>query len=154
MGATSTVRAMNSTANEQVLTALQQVVGATLKNWLDENKAEVIQALRAAVPAPQMPPPAAKPAAAEEKRQPQFLNTAELAARWQLHRGERPQAGASAGATRNARGSADFGPAECGHGIREAEYASEPAVTSESEAQPPEGPATRRSIGAQRLWHG
>jgi hypothetical protein len=41
---------MNSTANEQVLTALQQVVGATLKNWLDENKAEVLQALRTAVP--------------------------------------------------------------------------------------------------------
>jgi hypothetical protein len=33
-----TLRAMNSTANEQVLTALQQVVGAKLKSWLDENK--------------------------------------------------------------------------------------------------------------------
>ena len=29
---------MNPTANEQVLTALQQVVGAKLKSWLDENK--------------------------------------------------------------------------------------------------------------------
>jgi excisionase family DNA binding protein len=76
---------MNSTANEQVLTALQQVVGATLKNWLDENKAEVIQALRAAVPAPQIPLPPATAAAAGDKRQPQFLNTTEVAARWQLH---------------------------------------------------------------------
>jgi hypothetical protein len=76
---------MNSTANEQVLTALRQVVGATLKNWLDENKAEVIQALRAALPAPQAPP-LPKTAAPEEERQPQFLNTAEVAARWQLHR--------------------------------------------------------------------
>jgi hypothetical protein len=72
---------MNSTANEQVLTALQQVVGATLKNWLDENKAEVLQALRTAVPMSQTPPQPAKKA--EEKREPQFLNTAEVAARWQ-----------------------------------------------------------------------
>jgi len=77
---------MNSSANEQVLAALQQVVGATLKNWLDENKADVLQALRAAVPAPQMPPPAAKTAAAAEaKREPKFLNVAEVAARWKLH---------------------------------------------------------------------
>lgn len=82
-----TLPAMKSNANEQVLSALQQVVGATLKNWLDENKAEVIQALREAVPTPQTPPPPAKTTAeaVEEKRQPQFLNTAELAARWQLH---------------------------------------------------------------------
>jgi excisionase family DNA binding protein len=79
--------AMNSIANGQVLTALQQVVGTTLKNWLDENKADVIQALRAAVAIPQMPPPVAKTVAvaADDKRQPQFLNTAEVAARWQLH---------------------------------------------------------------------
>ena len=76
---------MNSKANEQVLTALQQVVGATLKKWLDENKAEVIQALRTALPAPHAPP-LPKTAVPEEERQPQFLNTAEVAARWQLHR--------------------------------------------------------------------
>jgi hypothetical protein len=75
---------MNSTANEQVLTALQQVVGATLKNWLDENKAEVLNALRAAVPASQTPPPplTKKP---EEQHEPKFLKAAEVAARWQLH---------------------------------------------------------------------
>jgi hypothetical protein len=33
------------------------VVGTTLKNWLDENRTEGIQALRAAIPASQMPPP-------------------------------------------------------------------------------------------------
>jgi hypothetical protein len=42
---------MKSKANEPVLAALQQVVGTTLKNWLDENKAEVLQALRAAAAA-------------------------------------------------------------------------------------------------------
>ncbi|HEY5911347.1 MAG TPA: helix-turn-helix domain-containing protein [Verrucomicrobiae bacterium] len=77
---------MNSNANEQVLTALQQVVGATLKSWLYENKAEVIQALRAAVPTPQVPTPPAKTALAATKAEPQFLNTADIAARWQLHR--------------------------------------------------------------------
>ena len=75
---------MNSTANEQVLTALQQVVGATVKNWLDENKADVLQTLRAAVPTPQTPPPPARMAAVQDTRQPQFLSTAEVAARWQL----------------------------------------------------------------------
>jgi hypothetical protein len=35
----STVLAMNSTANEQVLTALHQAVNATLKGWLHRNKA-------------------------------------------------------------------------------------------------------------------
>jgi hypothetical protein len=75
---------MNSKANEQVLTALQQVVGATLKKWLDENKAEVIQALRTAVPLPQMLQPPAK-TKVDEKREPKFLKAAEVAARWQLH---------------------------------------------------------------------
>lgn len=81
-----TLRAMNSKANEQVLAALQQVVGATLKNWLDENKVEVIQALSEAVPAPRMPPPTAKMmVAAEAKKEQKFLNVAEVAARWKLH---------------------------------------------------------------------
>jgi hypothetical protein len=74
---------MNPKANEQVLTALQQVVGATLKNWLDDNKAEVIQVLRTAVAESQTPQPPAK--AAQKKPEPKFLNTAEVAARWQLH---------------------------------------------------------------------
>ena len=65
---------MNSTANEQVLTALQQVVGATLRNWLDENKFEVLQALLVDIPANQSPPATTK--AAEEKDHPKFLNTA------------------------------------------------------------------------------
>lgn len=51
---------MNSTANEKVLTTLQQEVSTAMKDWLDENKAEIIQALRAAVPMPQMPPLPAK----------------------------------------------------------------------------------------------
>jgi hypothetical protein len=76
-----TLPATNSTANEQVLTALQQVVGATLKNWLDEDKADQLQALRAAVPALQPPPPAARTAAADSKREPKFLNVAEVATR-------------------------------------------------------------------------
>jgi excisionase family DNA binding protein len=57
-----------------------------LKRWLDENRAEVIQALRAAVPAPQVQSAPAKAAAVETKRQPQFLSTSDIAARWQLHR--------------------------------------------------------------------
>jgi excisionase family DNA binding protein len=82
MAVTGTVLAMKSKANEQVLAALQQVVGAALINWLDENRADVLQALRAAV-AERQSPPAKMP---EAKREPQFLNTAEVAARWQLHR--------------------------------------------------------------------
>jgi len=78
-----TVSAMNSKANEQVLTALRQVVGATLKNWLDENKAEVLQALLAAADEHPTPPQPAE--RREEKHEVQFLKTAELAARWQLH---------------------------------------------------------------------
>jgi hypothetical protein len=74
-----TLSAMKSKPNNEILAALQQVVGTTLKKWLDENKADVLHALRAAVP----PPPTKT---AEEKREPQFLSTAELAARWQLHR--------------------------------------------------------------------
>ena len=76
---------MNSRANEVVLDALQQVVGTVLKRWLDENKPEVIQALRAAVPIPQVPIPSAKTAEAEPNREPKFLNVAEVAARWKLH---------------------------------------------------------------------
>ncbi|HEY5911355.1 MAG TPA: helix-turn-helix domain-containing protein [Verrucomicrobiae bacterium] len=76
---------MKSKANEVVLTALQQVVGATLKSWLDENKAEVIQAVRAAVAIPQVPPPATRTTAAEPKREPEYLKVAEVAARWKLH---------------------------------------------------------------------
>jgi excisionase family DNA binding protein len=73
---------MKTTANEPVLAALKQVVGTSLKNWLDEHEADVLQALRAAI-AERQPPPARMP---EAKREPQFLNTAEVAARWQLHR--------------------------------------------------------------------
>ena len=39
--------AMNSKVNQQVLVALQHVVGATLKNWLNEYEAAVLQELRA-----------------------------------------------------------------------------------------------------------
>jgi len=77
---------MKPKANEAVLAALQQVVGTVLKRWLEEKKAEVIQALRAAVPTPQVPTPPAKAALAETKPEPRFLNTADIAARWQLHR--------------------------------------------------------------------
>jgi len=48
---------MNSRADEQALASLQQVVGAPLKRWLNENKAEVIKALRAATPSPVALPP-------------------------------------------------------------------------------------------------
>ena len=78
-----TLRAMKSKANEQVIVALQQVVGATLRNWLDGNRADVLQALRIAVAESQRPQPPAK--VAQAKLEPQFLNTAEVAARWQLH---------------------------------------------------------------------
>jgi excisionase family DNA binding protein len=78
-----TVRVMNSKANEQILVALQEVVGATLKNWLDEHKAGVLQALGAAVAEAWTPPPA--PKRPEATPEPHFLNTGEVAARWQLH---------------------------------------------------------------------
>jgi hypothetical protein len=76
--------AMTSNLNDQILAALQHVVSVALKDWLDEHKADVLQALRAAVPASHMPP-LTNTAALEEKRQPEFLNTADIAARWQLH---------------------------------------------------------------------
>ncbi|HEY3855687.1 MAG TPA: hypothetical protein VGO67_14960 [Verrucomicrobiae bacterium] len=41
----NTLTAMKCQANEKVLTALQQVVGAAVKSWLNENKAEVLQSL-------------------------------------------------------------------------------------------------------------
>jgi hypothetical protein len=65
--------AMNSKANEQVLAALQEVVAATPKGWLDENKAQVLEAIHAVVverPAPLPDRPAV------ESREPKFLNTA------------------------------------------------------------------------------
>ena len=37
---------MNTKANERMLTALQQVVGAALKGWLNENRAGVLHASR------------------------------------------------------------------------------------------------------------
>jgi hypothetical protein len=46
------------------------------------NRAEVLKALRTAVAESQMPQ---TPKAAQEKPEPKFLNTAEVAARWQLH---------------------------------------------------------------------
>jgi len=76
------IQAMKSKANEQVLVALQHVVGATLKNWLDENKTEVLQALRAVAESRTPPQLPMKP---QEKCEPRFLNTAEVAARWRLH---------------------------------------------------------------------
>ena len=84
----TTLMAMNSKANQQLITALQQVVAATLKHWLDVIKDEVIQALRDAMPMVQTPAPVTKSvamAAAEAKREPKFLNVVEVAARWKLH---------------------------------------------------------------------
>ena len=78
-----TVQAMNSKANEQILVALQEVVGATLKNWLDENKAGVLQAMGAAIAEAWTPPPA--PKRPEATPEPLFLSAAEVAARWRLH---------------------------------------------------------------------
>ena len=43
------VLTVNLKANDQVLCALQEVVGQALKSWLNENKAEVLQAICAAV---------------------------------------------------------------------------------------------------------
>jgi len=80
----STVWAMNAKPCEQILAALQNVVGMALKNWLNENKAEVLEALRAAHPARQDPPQAGT--APAERNEPKFLGTAEVAVRWQLHR--------------------------------------------------------------------
>src|SRR5262249_23321114 len=83
---TNTVMAMYSKANQQVLSALQQVISVTLKHWLDENKADVLQAIGSAVGAPKMLPLPANRAQIEEKRQLQFLTTSDLAARWHVHR--------------------------------------------------------------------
>jgi hypothetical protein len=48
-----TLSGMKSKSDEQVPTALQQMVAATVKNWLDENEADVLQTRSAAVPTPQ-----------------------------------------------------------------------------------------------------
>jgi len=56
-----------------------------LKEWLDEYNADLPQVLRDAFPASLMPPTPGN--AVEEKREPQFLNTAQIAARCQPHRG-------------------------------------------------------------------
>lgn len=81
----TTVSAMNSNANEQILVALQQVVGTTLKSWLDDNKAELMQVLGTAAIASQTPPTPIPAKAAVESREPKLLTSDELAARWQLH---------------------------------------------------------------------
>jgi hypothetical protein len=76
------VATVNCEANEVVLTALQQVIGATLKNWLSENKAQVLEAIRAAAVEDWTPPPVKPPAKTGEAK---YLSTAAVAARWHLH---------------------------------------------------------------------
>lgn len=77
---------MNLNANELVLAALQQVVGDTLKRWLDENKPDVLHAIQVAVTAQQPPPPPAPPTKPTPANpEPKFLNTAEIAERWRVH---------------------------------------------------------------------
>jgi hypothetical protein len=72
---------MKSKLNEEIVAALQQVVGAAVKSWLNENRTEVLRAL-SAVGAPCDHQQVEKP---KENREPQFLTAAEVAARWQFH---------------------------------------------------------------------
>jgi excisionase family DNA binding protein len=64
-----------------VLAPLQEVVAAALRSWLNENKAHVLEPIRAVAVERPAPPPA-RPAV--ESREPKFLNTAEVAARWHV----------------------------------------------------------------------
>ena len=76
------VLVVNLKASDQVLCALQEVVGQALKSWLDENKAEVLQALRTTVGENRTPRPAKAPAVEHEQK---FLTTDQIAMRWHLH---------------------------------------------------------------------
>lgn len=74
--------AMKSKPNDQLLAVLQQTVSAALTQWLDDNKGDVLLALRDAVLEKE-------PAKHECHEQPasrnRLLTVAEVAQRWQLH---------------------------------------------------------------------
>jgi excisionase family DNA binding protein len=73
---------VNLKTTDQVLCALQEVVGQALKSWLNENKAEVLQALRTTAVENWTLRPVKAP---EAECEPKFLTTDQIAARWQLH---------------------------------------------------------------------
>ncbi len=74
---------MTSKANELILLALQEVVGTTLKCWLDENKPEVLEALREGVARNSLFKGQSDTTA--PKSEPQFMDTSEIAIRWRLN---------------------------------------------------------------------
>ncbi len=74
---------MRSKANEPILLALQEVVGTTLKCWLDENKPEVLQAVQEAVTKNSLNE--RKSVRTAPKSEPQFMDTSEIAIRWRLN---------------------------------------------------------------------
>ena len=73
---------MRAKPDEQLLVALQQTVSTALRQWLAENKGEVLQMVREAVFESQT-------AKQERQQQPtrrsEFLTVVEVARRWQLH---------------------------------------------------------------------
>ena len=73
---------MKSNANEQILFALQEVVGTAVKRWLDDNKPELLRAFGEA--SGQNSALQKQPERAVSKSEPQFLDTLEIATRWRL----------------------------------------------------------------------
>jgi excisionase family DNA binding protein len=76
------INAMKLTPDGQLLAALQQTVSTAFKQWLDDNKGELLGVARDAV----LESEASKQ---QQRRQEvtrsEFLTVAEVAQRWQLH---------------------------------------------------------------------
>jgi len=73
---------MKSRPDDQILTALQQTVSTVLKQWLDDNKGEVLRAVRAAVLEHQS---ATKEQPVQTVKSTEYLTVDEVAQRWKLH---------------------------------------------------------------------
>jgi excisionase family DNA binding protein len=80
--ATETIKAMKLSPDRQLLVALQNTVSTVLKQWLDDNKGDLLRVVREAV---------LESEAVKHERQRQqtklteFLTVAEVAQRWQLN---------------------------------------------------------------------
>jgi signal transduction histidine kinase len=73
---------MKSTVTKQIISALQQVVSAAVKDWLNENRAEIVRALHDSIAESLTALNMTRPGV---KREPKFLDNSELAERWKLH---------------------------------------------------------------------
>lgn len=75
---------MRSRATDQILAALQTTVSAAVKQWLDENKREVMHIMQAAV-AECMVDKCKHQQQRQQVNRSEFLTVTDVARRWQLH---------------------------------------------------------------------